>query len=162
MKNRITSIVHFVFSIVLVLTTSISKAGMQDSIVPAVFSDRTMVNPITVSESPIKSILIAKKHFSRGLKELFAAQVFPWSYNRYVRKADFAKISFGSIGTNLKPSSWQWDDNKFINNHISHPYHGNIYFNAFRTNGYGFWRSVPGTFGGVILGTFLRNPLPCP
>jgi hypothetical protein len=134
----------------LVSTTTIFKAGAQDSIVPPVCSDRTLVNTITVPESPIKNILIARKHFSRGLKELFAAQLLPWSYNRYVRKAEFAKISFGSIGTNLKPSSWQWDDNKFINNHISHPYHGNIYFNAFRTNGYGFWRSVPGTFGGTL------------
>lgn len=50
----------------------------------------------------------------------------------------------------MKPKNLEWDDNKFFNNQVSHPYQGGLYFNAFRSNGFNFWESVPA----VIAGTF--------
>lgn len=93
----------------------------------------------------------AKPKFFRAASELAMAQVLPWSYNRYIRKAEFAKVSFASISNNLKPSSWEWDDNRFATNQFAHPYHGNLYFNSFRTNGYSFWQSVPAAFAGSFI-----------
>jgi hypothetical protein len=92
-----------------------------------------------------------KNNFRKSSIELLGAQALPWCFNRYVRKAAFAKISFQSVATNLNPAKWEWDDNKFINNHISHPFHGSVYYNAFRTNGYGFWKSSLGTVTGSLL-----------
>jgi Domain of unknown function (DUF3943) len=94
---------------------------------------------------------LKKTNLKRASIEFFAAQALPWCYNRYIRKAEFAKISFNSLSTNLNPAKWEWDDNKFVNNHISHPFHGSLYYNAFRSNGYGFWGSSAGTVAGSLL-----------
>ncbi|WP_153798987.1 DUF3943 domain-containing protein [Foetidibacter luteolus] len=92
-----------------------------------------------------------KKHFWRASGELLVTQLVPWSYNYFIRNADFAKISFKSIGHNLKPGSWEWDDNNFKTNQFAHPYHGNLYYNSFRSNGYNFWQAAPAAFAGSLL-----------
>src|SRR5215203_2826606 len=92
-----------------------------------------------------------KKRFWRASGELMLVQVVPWAYNYYVRDADFAKISWESIGHNLQFSSWEWDDNSFKTNQFAHPYHGNLYFSSFRTNGYNFWQSAPAAFAGSYM-----------
>jgi hypothetical protein len=91
------------------------------------------------------------KNFKRAATELLIAQVLPWSWNNFVRKADFAHINFKSIGKNLKFRSWEWDDNSFNTNQFSHPYHGSLYFSSFRTNGYSFWQSAPA----ALVGSFM-------
>ncbi|MFT3679091.1 MAG: DUF3943 domain-containing protein [Ferruginibacter sp.] len=106
--------------------------------------------------SPADSIIIPAdtiytKKFTRAATQLMTVQALPWSWNYFVRNAKFAKINFKSIGENLKPSSWEWDDNNFKTNQFAHPYHGNLYFNAFRTNGYSFWQSVPAAFAGSFI-----------
>lgn len=97
------------------------------------------------------SIPPVKKRFWRASGELLFTELLPWSYNRFVRKAEFAKVNFKSIGENLKPSSWEWDDNNFKTNQFAHPYHGNLYYSSFRTNGHSFWQSVPAAFAGSFL-----------
>ncbi|RYY37934.1 MAG: DUF3943 domain-containing protein [Sphingobacteriaceae bacterium] len=92
-----------------------------------------------------------KKRFAWAAGELVFTELLPWSYNRFVRKAEFAKVNFKSIGNNLKPSAWEWDDNNFKTNQFAHPYHGNLYYSAFRTNGYNFWQSAPAAFAGSFL-----------
>jgi hypothetical protein len=94
---------------------------------------------------------VEKKRFWRASSELMVAQIVPWSYNYFIRKADFAKISWESIGHNLKPSSWKWDDNQFNTNQFAHPYHGSLYFSSFRSNGYSFWESMPAAFAGSLM-----------
>ncbi|NCD72353.1 DUF3943 domain-containing protein [Mucilaginibacter agri] len=92
-----------------------------------------------------------KKRFWRASGELMLAQIIPWSYNYFIRDADFAHISFKSIGHNLKPSSWEWDDNNFTTNQIGHPYQGSLYYSAFRSNGYSFWQAAPAAFAGSFM-----------
>ncbi|SDG42104.1 DUF3943 domain-containing protein [Mucilaginibacter sp. P25] len=52
---------------------------------------------------------------------------------------------------NLQPSSWTWDNGAFGTNQFAHPYHGSLYFSAFRANGYTFWQSVPPTLIGSYI-----------
>jgi hypothetical protein len=73
-------------------------------------------------------------------------QAIPWAFTRYVRDGEWSRISPDTWITNLK-FAWQWDNNKFGNNQFAHPYHGSLYFNAGRTNGYNFWASLPWAFG---------------
>src|SRR4249919_2622181 len=65
------------------------------------------------SKGFLDDTLKIKKRFWRGAGELLLVEVIPWSYNYFVRDAEFAKISWESIGHNLKLSSWEWDDNNF-------------------------------------------------
>jgi hypothetical protein len=94
---------------------------------------------------------IPRKRFWRASWQLMAVQVIPWSYNYFVRDAEFAKISWQSIAHNLKLSSWEWDDNNFKTNQFAHPYHGSMYYSSFRSNGYNFWQSAPAAIAGSLM-----------
>ncbi|MBI5403989.1 MAG: DUF3943 domain-containing protein [Ignavibacteriae bacterium] len=71
-------------------------------------------------------------------------------FNRFVSQENFAKISFSSVANNFK-KGFVWDNDFFVVNQFAHPYHGNIYFNTARSNGYSFWESVPFTLGGSLM-----------
>jgi Domain of unknown function (DUF3943) len=90
------------------------------------------------------------KRFWTASWQLMAVQLIPWSVNSILRDAEWADISLETWGDNIQ-FPWQYDNNKFLNNQFSHPYHGNLYFNAARTNGYNFWESAPWSFGGSLM-----------
>jgi hypothetical protein len=93
----------------------------------------------------------SKKRFWKAAETWTMMQVLPWASNRFVRKAPFAKISIKSITENLTPCNLEWDDNQFFNNQFSHPVHGSLYFNSFRSNGYNFWQSIPAVVAGTLV-----------
>ena len=90
------------------------------------------------------------KRFVRGFGEVMVVQFIPWSVNSIIRDAEWAKIGPSVWATNLE-NPWVWDNNHFLNNQFSHPYHGSLYYNAGRANGYSFWESVPWAFGGSLM-----------
>ena len=90
------------------------------------------------------------RRWGAAIGELMLVQLIPASVNNVLRDAEWAKISTESWYDNLV-YPWQWDDNKFLNNQFSHPYHGNLYFNAARANGFNFWGSAPWSFGGSVM-----------
>jgi hypothetical protein len=90
------------------------------------------------------------RKFWRGAWQLMVVQLIPASVNNVLRDAEWAKISPASWAANLE-NPWQWDNNKFVNNQFSHPYHGSLYFNSARVNGYSFWESAPWAFGGSLM-----------
>jgi hypothetical protein len=73
-----------------------------------------------------------------------------WSADRYIAKAEWAYISLKSVKHNLS-SGFVFDDSQFLMNQFLHPYHGNMYFNAARSNGFNFWQSAPFAFGGSLM-----------
>ncbi len=82
------------------------------------------------------------------------------AFNTYVSKSAFAKISFKTLQKNFQTGS-VWDHDHFITNFFAHPYHGNLYFNAARSNGYSFLESVPFSFGGSLMWElFMENEPP--
>jgi hypothetical protein len=90
------------------------------------------------------------KHFWPGVGELMIVQFIPWTVNSVVRDAEWAKIGPDVWARNIE-NPWVWDNNKFLNNQFSHPYHGSLYFNAARTNGYDFWESFAWPFAGSLM-----------
>lgn len=60
---------------------------------------------------------------------------------------DWAKVTPSSWSRNTR-LGWEWDENNFTVNLLSHPYHGSLYFNAARANGLDYWESVPLAFLG--------------
>jgi hypothetical protein len=124
------------FIVSALLSICFVSAAQRDTILPV--PNDTLPEPV-------------KKRFWRASGELMLAQVVPWSVNYFIRKADFAKIGWSSIAYNLNPANWEWDDNKYTTNQIAHPYHGSLYYSAFRSNGYNFWQSVPAAFAGSFM-----------
>lgn len=121
----------------------------------------------TLSDTSSKRLnndtLIAKKRFGHAALQLGLAEVVVQSFDQYVTKKDYAQISFKTIGHNLNPGSWQFDNDPFQTNQFGHPYHGSYFYNSFRTNGYSFWQSAPAAFAGsYIWETYAENQPPAP
>lgn len=103
------------------------------------------------------------KHFWRAAGTLMLTEALPLVYDRYVANQEYARISFKTIGDHFKFSAWQWDDDGFTENQFGHPYHGNLFFNTFRNNGYSYWESVPAAFmGSYMWETVAENQRPAP
>jgi hypothetical protein len=88
--------------------------------------------------------------FFRGLGEVIIVQLIPWTINAEVRDKEWAHVNLETWEENLE-NPWQWDNDHFVANQFGHPYHGNLYFNSARTNGYKFWSAVPWAFGGSAM-----------
>jgi uncharacterized protein DUF3943 len=91
-----------------------------------------------------------RRRWGAAIGELMIVQLIPSSVNNVLRDAEWAKISPKTWYDNLQ-GPWVWDDNKFLNNQFSHPYHGNLYFNSARANGFGFWGSAGWPFAGSAM-----------
>ncbi|HWW41967.1 DUF3943 domain-containing protein [Pedobacter sp.] len=103
------------------------------------------------------------KRFGRAAMQFGLAELIPFTFDRYITHADYAYISFKTVGHNLKPSSWTWDNDEFQTNQFGHPYHGSLFFSSFRANGYSFWQSAPAVVAGSYLWeTFAENQEPSP
>lgn len=110
-----------------------------------------------------EKVVVPKKRFGRAMIQLGLAELIPFTFDRYVTRVDYAKISFKTIGHNLKLSSWTWDNDEFQTNQFGHPYHGSLFFSSFRTNGYTFWESAPAVVvGSYLWETFAENQEPSP
>src|SRR5665213_1363188 len=94
---------------------------------------------------------IIKKRFGRSTLLFGGAELLPWLFDRYITKADYVDISVKTIGNNLNPQHWTWDNDNFTTNQFAHPAHGSVFFNAYRSNGYTFWQSVPAAMAGSFL-----------
>lgn len=94
----------------------------------------------------------ANHHFGPAMLEILGINTLVWSYDRYVRSGggEGFRIGFESWGENVK-NGFEWDDNNFGTNQFAHPYHGNLYFNAARANGYDFWGAIPLTCAGSFM-----------
>ncbi len=83
----------------------------------------------------------------RPLVEAVGLNVFVWSINRYIKDAEWAKVTPETWWSNLN-NGWDFDDNAFQANQIAHPYHGGLFFASGRAAGYDFWASAPVAFIG--------------
>ncbi|SJN40470.1 DUF3943 domain-containing protein [Sphingobacterium sp. JB170] len=104
-----------------------------------------------VSYTGSKDKPIREKIFWRASSEWFLGQAIPALFNRFITKDPYSYISIGNFVDHQRISAWDWDDNQFTTNQIDHPYHGQIYFNSFRSNGYNFYESSLATLAGSYI-----------
>jgi hypothetical protein len=88
-----------------------------------------------------------KRNAALAVGEVLLVNGLVWAFNEYPRGANFTQINPRSWYENIK-GGWKWDDNHFSTNMFAHPYHGNLYYNAARSNGFTFWESIPFAFMG--------------
>jgi hypothetical protein len=91
--------------------------------------------------------IIQRKNVVALSTEMVLLQLIPLGIAKFITKPGWEKISFKSWWDNII-HGFTYDTDNFLTNHFSHPYHGSLYFNAARTNGYGFWESAPFAFLG--------------
>jgi hypothetical protein len=94
-----------------------------------------------------------------ALAEVVAINVFVWAMGQYVLDQEEGAHSYINLDTmrdNFR--DWfYWDPNHFNTNFYAHPYHGNLYFNAARTNGLDFWSSSFATLLGSFMWEFVME-----
>lgn len=90
------------------------------------------------------------KHFWRATGEVFGFNMALWSFDRFIQKGDFAYINLHTIKENFRVG-FKWDNDKLGTNTFLHPYNGNLYFNAGRSNGFSFWGSSLYAIGGSAM-----------
>lgn len=101
-----------------------------------------------------------EKHFWRGAGEVVGFNIALWSFNRYVVGQECSHISLNSIKENFK-KGFVWDNDNLATNTFMHPYHGSLFYNAGRSNGYNFWQSELFAIGGSAMWEFfMENEYP--
>lgn len=113
-------------------------------------SPRTWIQSATADSGWCFDCDPRRKFFWTGSAQLIGAMLVPWAFNEYGTESDFADVNPGTWWDNLT-GDWVYDDNSFITNQFAHPYHGSLYFNAFRTNGYNFWESAIASWTGAFM-----------
>ena len=111
-----------------------------------VYTDSTMALP-------------EKKRPWQALAEVTAVNVGVQLFDRYVTREEFAQTTLRSIRRNFE-RGMVWDNDLFNTNMFMHPYHGNLYFNAARTNGLTFWESAPYSLLGSAMWEFFGETEP--
>ena len=106
----------------------------------------------TASPSPTPFCCDRPKFFVAA-GEVLALQVVPWYFNRHVSDDTTAALSPTSWRRNIQ-RGFEWDNNAFPTNMFMHPYHGNLFYNSARNNGYSYWQSMPFAFAGSFLWEF--------
>jgi len=95
------------------------------------------------------SVDIAYHSEKNGLRAgtmVFGINMGVWIFDRYIQKGDFAYINGHTIKENFK-HGFIWDNDQMGTNMFLHPYHGSLYYNSARSNGYNYWQS--GLFAGA-------------
>lgn len=146
--------IFFILSLLInLIAINVAAAGNQYQV---------LVND-TLPQRLLKDNVMEEKKPGSAAGLLLLSEVVPLTFDRYIKKADYARISFQTVWHNLSPASWQWDNDGFQTNQIGHPYHGSLFFNAYRSNGYSFWQSAPAVLAGSYLWeTFAENQAPAP
>ena len=122
------------------------KRAWEDKRKALVFSDSTMALPV-------------KKRYWQAAAEVTGINVGVQLFDRYAINSDFAQTTLRTLKRNFT-DGMVWDNDFFITNLFAHPYHGNLYFNAARTNGLTFWESAPYALGGSLMWEFLGETEP--
>ena len=92
-----------------------------------------------------------KKHPWRAAAEAVGINATILAFDYFILDADFAQVTQHTLRRNFRMTNWFWDSDVFYTNLLSHPYQGNLFFNAARSNGMTFWESIPYTIGGDLL-----------
>ena len=95
----------------------------------------------------------------QALAEVTGINVGVQLFDRWALNSDFAQTTLNSLKHNFT-DGMVWDNDFFITNMFAHPYHGNLYFNAARTNGLTFWESAPFSLLGSAMWEFLGETEP--
>lgn len=120
---------------------------------------RLQVRPHQLPDS-VDLSYYGKKDFWMAAGQVFGLNMGIWAIDRYIQKADYAYIDFNTIKRNFK-RGMVWDNDQLGTNMFLHPYHGNLYFNSARSNGFNFWQSGIFALGGSAMWEFfMENEYP--
>lgn len=112
---------------------------------------------------PIDSILspfsLIEKKRGKAVSINVGLNMVMRGFNRFVLEDEYAQINLHSMRNNMNTLP-VWDTNRFTTNLIGHPYHGSMYFNSARANGFEFYQSSLVTAAGSLMWEYLMETKP--
>jgi len=105
------------------------------------------------------TLLIHPRRPFTAATTIFGINIGVWGFDRFATNSDYSRISIKTISNNIK-TGFVWDEDMFTTNLFAHPYHGSLYYNSARSNGMGFWQSIPYTAGGSLMWEFCMENEP--
>ena len=111
--------------------------------------DSAFAFPVVPPDSA-DSARLARRSWPRATAETAGFNIGLWAFDRYVKKGHYAYISWHTIKENFR-HGFNWDDDHLGTNMFAHPYNGALFFNAGRSNGFGFWQSSLFAIGGSAM-----------
>lgn len=90
-----------------------------------------------------------KYPFWKPAVEVLGINVFTNGLDRALGE-DFSHVGPATWNVNIN-KGWEWDSDRFGINFFGHPYTGSMYFNAARSQGYGYFQSIPFAIGGSLM-----------
>ncbi|UCG86640.1 MAG: DUF3943 domain-containing protein [Gemmatimonadota bacterium] len=139
------------FVAALLLVTASVTASAQDvdrSVSAAAASIGAGENPGVAPQND--TFCCAKRQFLPAALNLIALELIPNYFNWHVADDTTAVLSWSSFRHNIE-EGFEWDPNNLATNMFAHPYHGNVYYNAGRSNGYNFWESSAFAYAGSFI-----------
>lgn len=95
----------------------------------------------------------------RPVAMIAGTNILIWSFNRFVANEPWARVNMSTISNNMI-KGFTWDSDGLETNMFSHPFHGNLYYNAARSNGLNYWQCIPYTFFGSMSWEFMAENEP--
>lgn len=122
-------------------------------------TDSASVAPLSVSTLPPPAEV--RRRGGVAITEIIGLNVMVWSYDRFIRAGDTSGFHVGlnSWGENFQ-HGFEFDDNHFNTNQIGHPYQGSLNYSAARSNGFGYWGSLPFSFLGSFIWEYFMEANP--
>lgn len=132
--------------------------NIPDTLVSNVLTD-TPSHPLAKTVDSLLNHPITWKNYRNAASNFIGVNLGVWAFDRYVLNEDFARINCETMRYNLTHAP-VWDTDKFATNLLMHPYHGSIYFNGARLNGFNFYQSAPFTLAGSLMWEFFMENEP--
>jgi uncharacterized protein DUF3943 len=90
-----------------------------------------------------------RKNLGWAVAETIAINWGASASNEYTRNQNFTQLNPRSMWANFE-HGFTYDDNQFKTNQLVHPFNGSTYYNAGRSNGFGYWESSLFALGGAF------------
>lgn len=90
------------------------------------------------------------KNYFTASAEIVVTNLVVYNFCTLILDQSWKKINPEIMWKNFT-SPWLWDTSSFLRNQAAHPYFGNMYFTAARSNGLNFWQSFLMTAAGSFL-----------
>ena len=117
----------------------ISVAVALDTLDPAPSQDEEWIGPWG-----------ERRSLGAAVGEIVTINLLVWAYNEYIRGADFTQANPRTWWKNIE-GGFTYDDNHFNTNMFAHPFHGSLYYNAGRSNGFNYWQSLGFSLFGSLM-----------
>ncbi|MBT8234443.1 MAG: DUF3943 domain-containing protein [Saprospiraceae bacterium] len=127
---------------IIIFITSIHNIEAQhDSLLLKNINDYNPAKPALISSQVLSSNILINR------------------FDAWVLNKDWAKVGLDDWGNNIT-SGFSSDGDAFGTNFFGHPFHGSLFYNAARHNGYSFLESIPYVMAGSLSWEYLGETFP--